>query len=125
MTDDNKKYITVSFVGVGLLVGLTIHLLLELLAGYFAPLARIGSDPVLSNVIPVAIGGLLFTFLQFNSHTVTFMDNVVSELRKVVWPSRRDTGLMTVVVCVMLIISGVVVGLYDSVSAYVVNYFLK
>ena len=52
-------------------------------------------------------------------------DGVVGELMKVVWPSRKDTGLMTVVVVICLIISGVVVGVYDTVWAFVINKIIK
>ena len=125
MVQDNKKIITVSFVFAGILLGFTVHLLMELLASYSTAFARIGADATLSNGIPVAIGAVVFLILQLNAKTVGYMDNVVGELKKVVWPSRKDTGLMTVVVVIMLLISGVVVGLYDAIWAYVINYFLK
>lgn len=125
MNDDNKKFVTVSFVLASALLALTCNLLMELLAANFAFLARVESNAELANGIPVAIGIITFVILQFNKKTVEFMDGVIAELRKVVWPSRKDTGLMTVVVSITLIISGIIVGLYDSFWAYLIKFFVK
>jgi preprotein translocase SecE subunit len=123
--EDNKKAITVSFVAVGLLIGFVAHLLMQFLAQSFSFFARVETNEFLSNGIPVFVGALTFFLLQFNSKVVSFTDGVVAELRKVVWPSGRDTGLMTVVVVIFLVISGVVVGVYDSIWAYLINNFIK
>ena len=125
MMEDNKKAITVSFVAVGLLTGFVVHLLLQFLAQSFTIFARVESNELLSNGVPVLLGALTFGCLQFNSHVVSFSDGVVAELRKVVWPSRKDTGLMTVVVVITLIISGVIVGVYDSIWAYIINSIIR
>ena len=123
--EDNKKAITVSFVVLGLLVGFVTHLLMQFLAQSFVIFARIESNEIYSNGIPVLLGAIVFIALQFNKHTVEFTDGVVGELRKVVWPSGKDTGLMTVVVVITLVISGVIVGVYDSIWAYLINSIVK
>lgn len=125
MTQDNKKIITVTFVLTGILVGFTVNLLLGFLASHFSMFARVESSTELSNGIPVVAGLLIFGILQFTPKVVNFVDGVVDELKKVVWPSRKDTGLMTVVVTVTLIISGVIVGVYDSIWAFVINRLIK
>ena len=125
MNEDNKKFVTVSLVLTGILLAFTTSLLLELLAANFSFAARIESNTELANGIPVAIGIIVFVFLQFNKTTASFMDGVIAELRKVVWPSRKDTGLMTVVVSITLIFSGVVIGIYDSIWAYFIKLFVK
>ena len=122
---DNKKAITISFVAGAMLIGLVTHLMMTLLAQDFSWASRLESNELASNVIPVVVGGLVFVILQFNKATYDFMDGVVSELMKVVWPSRKDTGMMTIVVVVCLIISGVVVGVYDTVWAFVINKIIK
>ncbi len=123
--EDNKRAVTFSFVVFSFLVGLVIHLLLQFLAQSFAVFSRVESNEFLSNGVPVFLGALTFAVLQFNTKVVGFSDGVVAELRKVVWPSRKDTGVMTVVVVITLIISGVIVGVYDSVWAYLVNTFIR
>jgi len=112
-------------VALGLLVAFVTHLMMQFLAQSFVFFARAESNDLLSNGIPVALGAIVFFSMQFNSHTQTFAEGVVSELRKVVWPSRKDTSLMTVVVVITLLISGVIVGVYDSIWAYVINSIVK
>ena len=51
--------------------------------------------------------------MQFNKNVTKWADEVVLETSKVVWPTRKDTTAMTVVVCVMLIISSAVLGFFD------------
>ena len=125
MNEDNKKFVTVSLVVGSILLAFTISLLLELLAANLSFFARIEGNAELANGIPVAIGILAFVFLQFNPTTSNFMDGVIGELRKVVWPTAKDTGLMTVVVSITLIFSGIVVGVYGSIWAYLIKFFVK
>lgn len=42
-----------------------------------------------------------------------FLADIVSELRKVVWPSREDTTYLTVVVIIVTIITGAILGGID------------
>ena len=50
---------------------------------------------------------------------------VVTELRKVVWPSREDTTRMTIVTCIMLIISGIALGALDMVSGKLIEWLVN
>jgi preprotein translocase subunit SecE len=125
MMEDNKKAITISFVALGMLIGLVTHLLLQFFAQNFSAVARIESDELFSNGLPVVFGALTFLVMQFNRKVVDFSDGVISELKKVVWPSRKDTTLMTVVVVITLLVSGAIVGVYDSIWAYLINSFIK
>jgi preprotein translocase SecE subunit len=123
--EDNKKIITVSLALLGILVGFVTHFLLEFLAGNIGFVNRLYTNEVFSTGLPVLVGVIVFAGLQFNRQSQEFTDGVVTELKKVVWPSQRDTGLMTVVVVITLILAGVVVGFYDSVWAYVVNMIVR
>jgi preprotein translocase subunit SecE len=122
---NNKKIITVTFALSCVLLGFVVSLLMGVLAAHVAVFARAESDPTLSNGIPVVVGLAVFLFLQFNTATVDFLDGVVVEMKKVVWPSRKDTWLMTIVVVITLILSGIVVGLYDMFWAKVIEMLVK
>jgi len=43
------------------------------------------------------------------------------ELKKIVWPSRKDTVAMTIVVIMMVLISGVVFAVFDGLSSYMIG----
>ncbi len=125
MLEDNKKIITVSFLVTAALVGFLAHVFMNFMAANVAIFERIRSQDIYSNGIPVALAAITFAVLQFNPRVVEFVDSVVMELKKVVWPPPRDTMIMTVVVVITLIISGVLVGLYDALWAYLINMIVK
>ena len=53
-----------------------------------------------------------------------YLREVVSELRKVVWPSRKETLGSTVVVLVIVVISGIFLGLVDHILGSIVSLVL-
>lgn len=124
MNNENKKFITVSFVGVGVIVGIVVSSLLTAFSTFSGALASAYANETLRHGIPVGFGILAFLILQFNKTSVIYTDEVVSELKKVVWPSRKDTTAMTIVVCIMVLISGLALGFFDFLSNYVVNKLL-
>ncbi len=125
MTDQSKKILTLSFAIVGLLTGFTVHLLLKAFAGAFAIVARAAGSDLIQHGVPVLIGFGIFLALQFNKKVLVWGDEVVAEISKVVWPSRKDVTGMTIVVCVMVLISSVVVMGFDFFSASVVSLLVK
>ena len=52
-------------------------------------------------------------------------DEVVVEIRKVVWPSKKDTWGITIVVVVMVFISAIIITAFDFFSGYIVKYLIK
>ncbi len=125
MESTNNKIVTVSFMIIAVIAGIVVNVFIETMAvmatGGFS---RFLADDVVKHGLPVVFGIILFTILQFNKTVVTFSDEVVTEIRRVVWPSRKDTMSMTTVVCIMLVISGVALGVLDTTSAYVVDWLL-
>lgn len=125
MDKANAKILTLSFAAVAGLVGLTLQLLIKSFSAAFGVVARFADSDVVRHGMPVAIGLLVFVILQFNSKVLVWGDEVVAEIRKVVWPSRKDTTAMTIVVCIMVLISGAIVMGFDFVSGYLISSIMK
>ena len=120
MESTNNKIVTVSFMIIAVIAGIVVNVFIETMAAMATGgFSRFLADDVVKHGLPV-----VFAVLQFNKTVVTFADEVVTEIRRVVWPSRKDTMSMTTVVCIMLIISGVALGVLDTTSAYVVDWLL-
>jgi preprotein translocase subunit SecE len=69
------------------------------------------------------VGGMVFGIIVFASSRQgrdfwQFMLDSRIELRKIVWPSRQETGMTTLVVFVFVIIAGVFFWLLDLVLAW-------
>ncbi len=121
MDNNNSKIITLSFALFSAIVGFGVHKLIVSFAGAFGIVARLADSDFVRHIFPVALAILLFLILQFNSKVVAWADEVVSELKKVVFPSRKDTTAMTVVVVVMVLVSSVIITTFDFLSGYVLR----
>jgi preprotein translocase subunit SecE len=53
-----------------------------------------------------------------------FLAEVVSELRKVIWPSRKETLGTTAVVLILVIILAAYLGLVDYILSHLVRYLI-
>jgi preprotein translocase subunit SecE len=114
--ESNKKVITVAFVATAVLAALVLRVLLETAAASWGVFARYYAQDWVKHGLPVAVALITFMSLQLNKKVLVWADEVVVEIKKVVWPTRKDTTAMTVVVCIMLLISGVILGAFDFLS---------
>jgi preprotein translocase subunit SecE len=122
---NTNKTITVSFMLAGILAGIFIAVVCETIAAIATgPVGRFFAQDLVRHGLPVVVGFAVFVFLQANKGIHSWADEVVTEISRVVWPSRKDTTAMTVVVCVMVLLSGVLFGVLDAVSGAVVSWLL-
>jgi preprotein translocase subunit SecE len=125
MDKTNQKILTLSFVTLSILIAVSLSLLMKTFAGTFGVVARLHDIDFVKHGLPVVVGLALFASLQFNKKVLAWGDDVALEIRKVVWPSRKDTTAMTIVVIVMVLISSVIITTFDFVSGYLVNYLVR
>jgi preprotein translocase subunit SecE len=125
MEKTNSKILTLSFAIAGALVGLTSHLLLKAFAGAFGVVARFADSDIVRHGLPIALGFVVFAALQFNPRVTSWAEEVVLEVRKIVWPSRKDVTAMTIVCVVMVLISSVIISSFDMISGFFINFLMK
>jgi preprotein translocase subunit SecE len=112
----SKKYIQLLF-GIGALV---LYFLLtwtiEWVWGYFA------KPPDLA-INMIALGAALATVfvLYRNDGVFGSASDVVRELEKVTWPSRKETSVNTMVVLVTVTIAALIMSAYDAVWSFVTS----
>ncbi len=121
----NQKLITMSFVAVAVLIAIVARVLLESAAATWGAVAKYYAQDWLKHGLPVSLAIGSFVVLQFNTKIQIWADEVATELFKVVWPTKKDTTAMTVVVCVMLIISSFILGFFDFLSSNLVRLVLN
>lgn len=56
---------------------------------------------------------VMFVILFRNHQANEFLNEVISELAKVTWPTQKETTSATFIVIIMVLISGMVLGLLD------------
>ncbi|MBY0553905.1 preprotein translocase subunit SecE [bacterium] len=125
MDNANSKIVTLSFLSFAALVGFTVATLLSVFSGAFGVVARAMEMDIVRHGVPVAIALGLFVYLQFNKNILTWADEVIAEIKKIVWPPSKDTRGMTIVVVIMVLISSVIVSVFDMFSGFVLNQLMK
>jgi len=87
-------------------------------AGYYV----LSSQPTWIRWLPVvgslALGALVVAFSVYGTAFREFVSLARVELRKIVWPTRQETGMTTLVVFVFVIVFGVFFWLLDLVLAW-------
>ena len=124
-TNTNAKIVTICIVAFSILIGFTVSNLLRVLSGAFGIIAQSMNYDGFKHGIPVAIALGLFLSLQFNKKFLVWSDEVIAEIKKVVWPSSKDTRGMTIVVILMVFISSIIISVFDLFSGFVLNQLIK
>ncbi len=121
----NSKVLTLAFALSGALFGFMVALMLAFFAGIFGFVARMVSLDVVRHGLPVISGLVLFSILQFNPKVLLWGEEVVQEVRRIVWPSQKDMTAMTIVVIIMVLISSTVVAVFDFISGYMISGLMR
>jgi preprotein translocase subunit SecE len=125
MDNTNSKIVTLSFLSFAALIGFTISTLLRVFSGAFGVVAKAMELDIVRHGLPVAVALGLFIYLQFNKNILTWADEVIGEIKKIVWPPSKDTRGMTIVVIIMVIISSIIVSVFDMFSGFILNQLMK
>jgi preprotein translocase subunit SecE len=121
----NESLVSTAFAMFGILIYFIVSVLLEVLAGTFGIVARFRNMEVVQHGLPVAVGFIVFLYLFMNKKTHTWADECIGEVRKVVWPTRKDVMAMTMVVCVMVVFAGVSFGIFDFFASQLIKLFVN
>jgi preprotein translocase subunit SecE len=121
MNKNNEKILTFSFAIFAFLCGFSLHLILKSFSGAFAVIARLNENDLFKHGLPVLFGFGLFLYLQFSPKVLEWGREVVLEISKVVFPSRKDTSALTVVVVIFVLISSVIITVFDFLSNFIVK----
>ena len=123
--DKYSKIIQVINVLASVTLGYCVRILFEFFAVIFGIVAQAYSIEALRHGLSIGTGVACFAILQFHPRIHGWLKDVVVEIDKVVWPTKKDTLSMTVIVCVILVLSGVLLGLFDLGAGTVIRYILN
>lgn len=98
--------------------------MMKILSNTFGTVARLTGDPVVLHGIPVVAAFALFIFFLTSTRTKVWAGDVVTEISKVVWPSVKDTKALTIVVCLIILISAIIFWIFDMISSKLVEFII-
>ena len=108
-----NKAVHIMFLTGGLVLFFVLNWTGEWLSGYFV---RHPNDLLINAfaALVALIGGI---WLYRNDRIYTLAHEIAGELKKVTWPTKKETQLGTIVVIVMVIVSAIILGAFDMVWA--------
>jgi preprotein translocase subunit SecE len=117
MTDDSKT--PVAGTADKAKAAVAILIVVAGVAGYYV----LANQPAWLRWLAVAaslvLAGLVVAFSRYGTEFRRFVELARIELRKIVWPTRQETGQTTLVVFVFVIVAGVFFWLLDLALAWV------
>ena len=113
MESQHLKWVTISYAAAALLMGYLLFSMAGKLVAINDVEAHIRNIDLILRVSSAVLALLFFVGLYRNDRVNQFMHEVVVELTRVTWPTPKETGSATFVVIVMVLISGIVLGLLD------------
>lgn len=113
MENQHQKWVTLSYLAVAALLAFVALQLGQKLVGAYDLEARVRNAELLLRGFSVLAGLVLFIALYRSEQATQFMTEVVVELSRVTWPTRKETSAATVLVVIMVVISGLFLGLLD------------
>jgi preprotein translocase subunit SecE len=106
-----NKAVHIMFLAGGLLLFLVLNWTGEWVGSY---IVRNPND-FLVNGIAFLVALVVGISLYRNDRVYTLAHEIASELKKVTWPTKKETQLGTIVVIVMVIISAIILGTFDMI----------
>jgi preprotein translocase subunit SecE len=124
MENQYQKWVSLSYLVLAALVGFIVFTLSFKLVGTYDLEARVRNIDLMVRGLSILAGGLVFLILYRNDKTNQFMNEVVVELSRVTWPQSKETASATFIVIIMVLISGVFLGVLDYVWSLVLKSIL-
>ncbi len=122
---DNRKIIITSYLTSAMVVWFMARHTFQYFYLTFYQIRRLPGIAIAREGIPVILGLVVFGILFTNPKVNQFLEEVVSELRKVTWPSREEVIRSTTVVIICIAFCSVVLGAFDLAWGKVISYLLN
>lgn len=113
-----------TFLAISVLIGYIVFAVLFKLAGVYDFEAKVKNIDLVIRMVSLGLGAVLFFGLYKNESANQFMHEVVTELARVTWPTQNETTSATFVVLIMVLITGLLLGLIDKFWTQVIQWIL-
>jgi len=118
---DNKKIVFSCFLIFAVLAWIVLSKLLTSTAAYFDFFAYGNTVEIAVRLMPLALSLGLFAGFYRNQKSYTYMTEVISELKKVTWPTSKEVSAATIAVIIAVLISAVLLFFFDSIWSFFIQ----
>ena len=124
MESQHQKWVNLCYLAAAAVVGYVVFTFSSGLVGAYDLESRVRSIDLVVRLLSIVVGAILFFVLYKNDNSNQFMNEVVVELTRVTWPTQKETSSATMIVMIMVLISGMILGLLDYVWTRVIQWVL-
>lgn len=123
---DNRKLTLASYIFLSVVVWFYTRSIVQYVYVNFSKVRRMlmGME-VVREALPLVFAVVTFIVLFKHPKVNLFMDEVVSELKKVTWPGREDVVRSTTVVIICIMIASVILASFDVVWGRLMSWALS
>jgi preprotein translocase subunit SecE len=122
---DTKKLVNLIYIIAGAVIGYVLNSIIGDAFEYFQVYVKFEYARELPKVIAVLSAAAFAAAGIYNSTMNNYLNEVVLELKKVTWPTRKETSAATVVVIITLLIMAVILYAFDILWAYLIKIVLS
>jgi preprotein translocase subunit SecE len=124
METQHQKWVNLSYLAVAALLAYIVFAGGLGLAAQFDWEAKVRNIDLVLRIGSIVAGGALFLALYTNHRSNQFMNEVVTELARVTWPTQKETTSATFIVIIMVLISGAILGFLDYLWTVLLQWVL-
>ena len=122
--ENNQKWINLSYIACALLAAYVVFVVATKFSVLLDVEGRVRDLDKILLLASAVIGIGLFLGLNRSSKANVFMNEVVSELAKVTWPTQNETLKGTIAVLVAVTIAGIFLWVVDSIWVMLIGWVL-
>ena len=122
--EDRQRWVNLSFLALSALVAYILYEFFYKLSGSYDLETRVKNIDLIVRGASILVGAAVYFVLYRHEQANQFMNEVVVELGRVTWPARNETTKATMVVMVMVLISGAILGAFDSLWTWLLKFIL-
>lgn len=121
MDNNQQKWVNLSYVAAALLLSYVVYVLSIKFSVYLDFEGRVRSLDKMILGASALVGLVIFLVLSRSAIANSFMNEVVSEVSKVTWPTQNETTKATFAVLVAVTIAGVALWIVDNLWVYLIG----
>lgn len=119
-----QKWVNISYLAVSALLAFIVFNVSMKFVGIYDLETRVKDIEWVVRGAALGLGLLLFFLLWRSVKTNQFMGEVMTELSRVTWPTQKETTGATIMVIIMVLISGMVLGFFDYLWTVLLKWML-
>lgn len=122
---DNRKIILSSYTVAAFIGWFLVRSAIAALRVEWYAFRRLPGAEWIQEGLPVLLALTVFGVLFKHPRVNVFMDDVVVELKKVIWPAREDVSKSTTVVVICILVASLILASFDLLWGKVIGALLK